>query len=52
MAAAAWSLSAAQRDDVVQRLVNSICALCHAKGVEVTAEVRVCWVGEERCLHV
>lgn len=36
--ASTWHLTAAQRDDVVQRVVNSICALCHANGVEVTAE--------------
>ncbi|KAG2492745.1 hypothetical protein HYH03_008911 [Edaphochlamys debaryana] len=34
-----WSLTAAQREDVVQRLVASICALAHARGQEITAEV-------------
>ncbi|KXZ42358.1 hypothetical protein GPECTOR_157g96 [Gonium pectorale] len=34
-----WSLPAAQRDDVVQRLVASICALAHVQGLELSAEV-------------
>lgn len=36
----AWSLTPAQREDVVQRLVSNICALAHVQGLELSAEVR------------
>eukprot|EP00198_Chlamydomonas_reinhardtii_P008040 XP_001697377.1 RAN GTPase activating protein, RANGAP1 [Chlamydomonas reinhardtii] len=35
----AWSLTPAQREDVVQRLVSNICALAHVQGLELSAEV-------------
>lgn len=39
MAAAAWALSPAQREDTVARVAANICGLCHAKGIEVSDEV-------------
>ncbi|KAG2441186.1 hypothetical protein HYH02_010030 [Chlamydomonas schloesseri] len=34
-----WSLTPAQREDVVSRLVSNICALAHVQGLELSAEV-------------